>query len=191
MNEKTRETWYRDGLPSLTCGRIRLREVEPGDAPTLTALFARPEVSAHLSPPPATVEAFLDWIRLFQSRRAEGQATCYAMTEGTDEVVGIFMSYRPNETDDTAEIGFAMALHLWGTGVFCPTAEVFLAFLFDRWDVTSLTGRTLVRNHRALGAMRKLGAIIVEETSRDGKPELLWTLRRDERPGAGAKRNTG
>jgi RimJ/RimL family protein N-acetyltransferase len=159
---------------------VQLREVREEDAPSLTVLFARPEVSAHLSPPPATEEAFLDWIRLFKAKRAEGQATCYALVEDdTEEPVGIFMSYRTNAAEPSAEIGFAMSPHLWGTGVFCPLAQVFLDFLFAEWSVTALTGRTLVRNHRALGAMRKLGAIIVEETQRDGKPELIWTIKRD------------
>jgi RimJ/RimL family protein N-acetyltransferase len=177
---KAPQPWYRSGLPQLDCGRLRLREVCDEDAPTLTVLFARPEVSAHLSPPPATVEAFLDWIRLFQAKRADGHATCYALIEEGDEPVGIFMSYRTSAHEPTAEVGFAMAPHLWGTGIFCPTALIFLDFLFANWNVTSLTGRTLVRNHRALGAMRKLGAIIVEETQRDGKPELIWTIRREE-----------
>jgi RimJ/RimL family protein N-acetyltransferase len=184
MNEAMRKEppkpWYRTGLPPLRCGRVQLREVREEDAPALTVLFGRPEVSAHLSPPPATVEAFLDWIRLFQAKRADGQATCYALIDEAEEPVGIFMSYRTHAAEPTAEIGFAMAPHLWGTGVFCPTALVFLDFLFAEWNVTSLTGRTLVRNHRALGAMRKLGAIIVEETQRDGKPELIWTIKRDE-----------
>jgi len=178
--KKPPEPWYRSGLPELRCDRVRLREVCDEDAPPLAILFARPEVSAHLSPPPATEDAFLDWIRLFRSKRAEGQATCYALIEDGENPAGIFMSYRTNASEPTAEVGFAMAPHLWGTGIFCPTALVFVDFLFARWNVTSLTGRTLVRNHRALGAMRKLGAIIVEETQRDGKPELIWTIRRDD-----------
>ncbi|MGH9383783.1 MAG: GNAT family N-acetyltransferase [Vicinamibacterales bacterium] len=172
--------WYRDGLPALSCGRMRLREVHPDDAPTLNVLFARPEVSVHLSPPPATVEAFLDWIHLFRAKRVEGQATAYALTEEDDVPVGIFMSYRSTATDETAEIGFAMSPHFWGTGVFGPTAMVFVDFLFANWNVKALIGRTLVRNHRALGAMRKLGAIIVEHSMRDGKPELVWTVKREE-----------
>src|SRR4030095_6121519 len=77
------------------------------------------------------------------------------------------MSYRTSANEPTAEVGFAMAPHLWGTGIFCPAAQIFLDFLFANWNVTSLTGRTLVRNHRALGALRKLGASIVGETTRD------------------------
>jgi RimJ/RimL family protein N-acetyltransferase len=172
--------WYRDGLPSLTCGRIVLREIEPTDAPTLTALFARPEASAYLSAPPSTVDAFLEWIHVFRAKRVEGQATCYAVTDSIDEPAGIFMSYRANASDESAEIGFAMAPHLWGTGVFFPAAQRYLDFLFAEWNVSSLTGRTLVSNHRALGAMRKLGAIIVEETLRDGKSELVWTVTREQ-----------
>ena len=77
----------------------------------------RPDVSAHLDPPPATVADFSSWIALSQARRADDRAACYTLLTGNQEVSGLFMALRL-DGDSRAEIGFAMAPALWGTGVF-------------------------------------------------------------------------
>ena len=83
------------------------------------------------------------------------------------------------ETDGHAEIGFAIAPHLWGTGVFMTAVEIYLAFLFEKWDVTTLMGRTLQRNARGVGAMGKLGATVIERADRNGELELIWTVTKE------------
>ena len=166
-----------DALPILARDDIRLREVHPSDASALTSLFQRPEVSAHLDPPPATIEDFSSWIALSRSRRAEGRAACYTLLTGGEEVSGLFMALR-FEDRDRAEIGFAMAPHLWGTGVFQRAIDVYLEFLFNEWGVRMLIGKTQVTNERALGAMRKVGAKVIEETVRNGHSEYVWTIER-------------
>jgi ribosomal-protein-alanine N-acetyltransferase len=155
---------------------IRLREVDPADAAALHALFQLPEVSEHLDPPPATIEDFYRWIALSRSRRVDGRAACYTLL--TDEqVTGLFMALRFDEPD-RAEIGFAIAPHLWGAGVFQKTIDAYLDFLFNEWGVKTLIGKTQVRNARALGAMRKLGAKVIEENERNGNREYVWTIER-------------
>jgi len=42
--------------------------------------------------------------------------------------------------------------------------------------VKTLVGKTLVRNARGGGAMRKLGAKVVQESIRNGHAEYIWTL---------------
>lgn len=168
-----------ESLPVLTHGEVRLREVHPCDSPVLVELFARPEVSAHLSPPPANVEEFNSWIALSHSRRSERRAACYTLLNGDSRALGLFMALRL-ETDSHAEIGFAIAPELWGSGVFVKATDVFLAFLFDEWDITTLMGRTLIRNARGVGAMRKLGATELERAERNGELELIWTITKDE-----------
>ena len=168
-----------DSLPVLTHGEVCLREVHPCDAPALVELFAMPEVSAHLSPPPANVEEFNSWIALSHSRRSERRAACYTLLNGNSQALGLFMALRL-ETDGHAEIGFAMAPQLWGTGVFVTATNIYLEFLFDRWDVTTLMGRTLERNGRGVGAMRKLGATVIERADRNGELELIWTVTKEQ-----------
>jgi RimJ/RimL family protein N-acetyltransferase len=164
-------------LPVLARDDIRLREVDLSDAAALKTLFERPEVSAHLDPPPATIADFASWIALSQSRRAEGRAACYTLLK-QGEVCGLFMALRFENEPDRAEIGFAMAPHLWGTGVFQKTIDIYLDFLFTDWGVTTLVGKTQVVNARAMAAMRKLGARILEQTVRNGHEEYIWTIER-------------
>ena len=166
-----------ESLPVLASDGVRLREVELSDAAALTALFQRPEVSEHLDPPPATTADFCRWINLSRSRRTENRAACYTLLTGRDEVSGLFMALRFDQLD-RAEIGFAIAPHLWGTGVFRKTIEVYLNFLFNEWGVKTLIGKTQVGNARALGAMRKVGATVIEETERNGNREYVWTIER-------------
>ena len=166
-----------ESLPVLAREGISLRELHHSDAATLTALFQMPEVSKHLDPPPATVADFGSWIALSQSRCAEGRAACYTLVTGENEVSGLFMARRFAEPD-RAEIGFAIAPHLWGTGVFKKAIETYLDFLFNDWGIKTLVGKTHVGNVRAMGAMRKVGANVVEETVRNGNAEYVWTIDR-------------
>jgi RimJ/RimL family protein N-acetyltransferase len=168
-----------ESLPVLTKGDVCLREVDLRDAPALLELFGRPEVAAHLSPPPSSVEEFNGWIALSHSRRSERRAACYTLLTGNSEPSGLFMALRL-EHEGHAEIGFAIAPQLWGTGVFVAATEIYLEFLFEKWDVTTLIGRTLQRNTRGVGAMKKLGATVIERADRNGELELIWTVTKDE-----------
>lgn len=164
-----------DSLPVLARDGIRLREVHLSDAAALTALFQMPEVSAYLDPPPATIADFGAWIALCQSRRAEGRAVVYTLLTGKDEVTGLFMALRFDDPD-RAEIGFAMAPHLWGTGIFAQTIAIYLDFLFNEWGVNTLVGKTLANNQRGVGAMKKLGATVIDTNDKNGVPEFVWTI---------------
>lgn len=164
-------------LPVLSQDDVCLRQVRVSDAAALMALFAQPDVSAHLDPPPATIADFDAWITLSQSRRADDRAACYTLLTGNQEVSGLFMALRL-EGEHRAEIGFAMSPALWGTGVFQKAVNLYLDFLFNEWGVTTLIGKTLVRNVRGVGAMRKLGAKVIDESTRNGQPEYIWTLER-------------
>ena len=165
-------------LPVLACDGIRLREVHLSDAAALTALFQMPDVSAYLDPPPATIDDFGAWIALSQSRRADRRAACYTLLTGNDEVSGLFMALRL-ENMDRAEIGFALNPQVWGTGVFIKAMNLYLDFLFNEWGVKTLMGKTVEQNNRGVGAMRKLDAKVIERSVRNGVPEFIWTIERN------------
>ena len=165
-------------LPVLARDGIRLREVHLSDADALAALFHAPEVSKYLDPPPATVADFGNWIALSQSRGVEGRAACYTLLTGDEQVSGLFMALRFEADRDRAEIGFAIAPHLWGTGLFKTIIDLYLDFLFNEWGIKTLVGKTQVANARAMGAMRKVGAKVIEENERNGNREYVWTIER-------------
>ncbi len=117
------------------------------------------------------------WITTTVSRRAEGTAICYTLLTGNEEVSGLFMALRLAEPD-RAEIGFAMAPHLWGTGAFQSAIKVYMEFLFNEWGVKTLIGKTQITNVRAVGVMKKLGASLQDEVVRNGHPEYVWFIER-------------
>ena len=166
-----------ESLPVLAGDGLRLREVHLSDAAALTALFQKPEVSAYLDPPPGTVEEFGTWINLSQSRRADGRAACYTLITGCEEVSGLFMALRLAEMH-RAEIGFALDPKVWGTGIFMKTMALYLDFLFNEWGVKTLMGKTAIDNARGVGAMRKLGAQVIDRADRNGFAEYVWTIER-------------
>jgi RimJ/RimL family protein N-acetyltransferase len=65
--------------------------------------------------------------------------------------------------------------------VFREAADLYVNFLFERWRIPTVKGRTLARNHRGLGAMRKLGATIVNQQLNNGEQEFVWELRISDR----------
>ena len=44
----------------------------------------------------------------------------------------------------------------------------------------ALVGKTQVSNVRAMGAMRKVGAKVIEENERNGNREYVWTIERSD-----------
>ena len=167
-----------EALPPLGQGDLRLREVEIDDAVELAALFSDPLVAAHLSLAPSSAEAFGDWAQLSRVRRAEGRSACYVV-EVTTAVSGLFIASRATADANSAEAGFVLAPRLWGTGHFSTASTLFLSFLFDHWPIQEVRVRTRVSSHRGSGAMRKLGAVIIDDTGRGDDGEYVWSLDRE------------
>src|SRR5262245_35615 len=76
---------WRDRLPVLQSGTVALRELQPSDARPLLALINTSDVARYLSPPPATVEGFENFIAWTHRQRAAGaQAACAVVVQGFD-----------------------------------------------------------------------------------------------------------
>jgi RimJ/RimL family protein N-acetyltransferase len=155
----TSSDWQR-ALPVLSGSLVRLRELRPGDAPSLLALLTTEEVARFISPPPATVEEFERFIAWSHQQRAAGTYVCFAVTlSGSDTAIGIFQVRQQQPRFESAEWGFAIGEPYWGTGVFRDAAEAVLAFAFDTLEVHRLEARAAVLNGRGNGALRKVGAV--------------------------------
>ena len=81
---------WRDGLPSLTGARVRLREMRILDAPAMLASVTNDQVSRFISPPPTTVRGFERFIAWTAGERAAGRYTCFAIVPaGSDEPIAL------------------------------------------------------------------------------------------------------
>jgi RimJ/RimL family protein N-acetyltransferase len=191
--ERISKDW-RHGLPVLRGNQVVLRELRVADAPSLSALLTTEEVSRFIWQPPATVDAFEEFIARISRQRAAGTCACFAVTlKGYDTAIGIFQIRETMPNFASAEWGFALGSAFWGTGVFQESARLVLAFAFETLHVHRLEARAAVRNGRGHGALRKIGAVaegvLRKSLLRDGQyldQTLYAILAEDWRASAGA-----
>jgi ribosomal-protein-alanine N-acetyltransferase len=179
----TVETNWRHLVPVLTSATITLRELEPGDAPSLLAMLTTEEVTRFISPPPTTIEGFERFIAWTREQRAAGQYICFAVVPaGMTTAVGLFQVRSLASDFSTAEWGFALGSGFWGTGLFMEGARQVIDFAFGSIGVHRLEARASVENGRGNGALRKLGAVqegvLRRAFLRDGRyhDQVLWSL---------------
>ena len=158
LPETGRGDW-RTGLPTLVASRCKLREVALADAPSLLAHLNTAEVAKFIPPPPASVEAFEDFVRWAHVRRQQGRYACFGIVPaGGRTAVGVFQIHVAEDNADVAGWGFAMGQAYWGSGIFPAGADQIREFAFRRMGVQRLEARSAVQNGRGNGALRKIGA---------------------------------
>jgi ribosomal-protein-alanine N-acetyltransferase len=180
-------TSWRDRLPVLRSGKITLRELQSSDAQALWAFINSSEVTKFLSPPPATVDGFEQFIAWTQQQRAGGTQAAFAVVvEGFDTPVGLFQLRQLEAGFGTAEWGFAIGSAFWGTGVFRTGAELMMHVAFDVIGVHRLEARACAANARGNAALKKIGAVhegvLRRSFQRDGEflDQVLWTVLKED-----------
>jgi len=178
---------WRERLPVLTGAKIRLRELELTDAPSLLALLTTEEVSRFISPPPTTVEGFERFITWAQGERAHGRYVCFAVVpHGMNTAVGLFQVRQLEAGFANAEWGFAIGSDFWGTGMFADGAQLVVDFAIETIGVHRLEARAAVLNGRGNGALRKIGAVeegvLRRSFLKDGRylDQVLWSILSEE-----------
>jgi RimJ/RimL family protein N-acetyltransferase len=177
----------RTALPVLTGRRVTLRELRLSDARSLLAMLSTDEVTRFISPAPTTVDGFERFIAWTHRERAAGTYVCFAIEpEGMTDAVGIFQIRRLEPGFGTAEWGFALGSHFWGTGVFMDGARLVLEFAFETVNVHRLEARAAVKNGRGNGALAKIGAVregtLHKSFLRSGEylDQALWSILRED-----------
>jgi RimJ/RimL family protein N-acetyltransferase len=180
-------TDWKQALPVLVGGKVRLRELRLSDAPSLCELLTTEEVSRFISPPPTTIEGFERFIQWTHRERAAGRYICFAVVpDGLDSAVGIFQVRQIEPGFETAEWGFALGSAFWGTGVFMDAAKLTVEFAFDAVGVHRLEARAAVLNGRGNGALAKIGAVkegvLRRSFLRNGQylDQALWSIVRED-----------
>ncbi len=181
-----RSTW-RDGLPVLRGLGLTLRELTPGDAPSLHAQLTTAQVSRFISPPPTNVAGFERFIAWTHRERAAGRYVCFAVVpDGATVAVGIFQVRLLEGRDGVAEWGFILGEAYWGTGLFLAGAQRVVDFAFAEMGLQRLEARAAVANGRGQGALAKLGAVreavLRQSFERHGErlDQTLWSLARND-----------
>jgi RimJ/RimL family protein N-acetyltransferase len=178
---------WRESLPVLKGAKVTLRDLEITDAPSLFAMLTTEEVARFISPPPATVEGFERFITWARAERAAGRYACFAVVpHSMTTAIGIFQVRQLEPGFASAEWGFALGSHFWGTGMFIDGGRMVVDFAIDTLGTKRLEARAAVANGRGNGALRKLGAVqegvLRRSFYRNGRhlDQMLWSILSDE-----------
>jgi RimJ/RimL family protein N-acetyltransferase len=151
---------WRSALPALITRTAILREVTDRDARSLAVAMTKPAVRQYLPDGPTTEEEFSKFIRWVRRARCNGRYVCFAVVpHGRKTAEGLFQLWPVEPGFRTAEMGFALAETLWGTGTFIDCATAVIDFAVDTLNVRRLEYRSAVPNGRGAAALLKLGAV--------------------------------
>lgn len=177
-------THWREELPTLVRPGVTLREPVAADAVALfTALPEDAAAQVLVDPPPATVPGFETFIERVQAGRRAGQLACWVIVPDESNVPVGVIGVRAMDPQATMVEGFAvLAQEFRGTPLFQTVGRMVLSGLFAQMRVHRAEFRIDVRNGRANGALRKLGAtqegLLRRARCRDGEfhDQVLWAI---------------
>jgi RimJ/RimL family protein N-acetyltransferase len=175
---------WRDALPVLQGVHCTLREPVAADAPALLMALG-PHDLRDFAPLPATptiggVEAL---VAAAHEHRASGTAACWAIVPADAEApVGLVVVRALDHACTMVSVSAVVATEFRGTGLFQDAARALLDGLFGPLGVHRIEVRVDIRNARANGALRKLGAtqegVLRHAQYRDGayRDHVLWAM---------------
>lgn len=177
-------TNWRDALPVLSSGALTLREPVAADAVALLTALPEDALAQVVADPPAASVAGIELlIEQLQAGRRAGTTACWVIVPADTGVpVGIVGVRSMDHTCSMVE-GFAVtAEEFRGTSIFQTAGRLVLGCLFGQMGVHRAEFRIDVRNGRANGALRKLGAtqegLLRRARAADGEfhDQVLWAI---------------
>ncbi len=177
-------TNWREVLPTLTSATFTLREPVAADAVSLLTALPEDAMSQIVAaPPPASVAGVESFIEKLQADRRAGAMACWAIVPAEAGVAVGLIGVRSLDHTFTMVEGLAVtADEFRGTALFQTSARLLLGCLFGQLGVHRVECRIDVRNGRANGALRKLGAtqegLLRRARNSDGEfhDQVLWAI---------------
>src|ERR1043166_1414012 len=178
---------WRSELPTLSARMVTLREPEPSDLRPLMDLLllaARSRFGIDDPVSEVSVQQMLD--RIARDREAGIAFTFLITVTSTRAVIGLVQARQIDLSWESAEWECTLAPSWRGTGALLETARLVGSFAFGTVGVHRLEARVLLRNGRANGALRKLGAVqegVLRESVRRGSAyldQVLWSVLKED-----------
>lgn len=175
---------WREALPTLTSPIVTLREPVREDA--LALLTAMPEGELDLivaDPPVASATGFESLVDRLQRARRAGTMAMWAIVPADGGAAIGLIGFRSLDHGGTIMEGVALlAEEFRGSGLFQSAARLVLSCAFEQMHVHRIEFRVDLRNGRANGALRKLGAqqegVLrrARFTEGDAHDQVLWAM---------------
>jgi RimJ/RimL family protein N-acetyltransferase len=178
---------WRDELPTLTARTVTLREPAPPDLGPLVDLLSLGDATRFGLDEPVSDVAVQQFIERVARDRAAGLSFTYVITlSATRTVVGLMQVRQLDPSFEAAEWECTIAPSSRSSGVFLEAARLVGSFAFGSVGAHRLEARVLLRNGRANGALRKLGAVqegILRRSLRLGGEyldQVLWSMLKED-----------
>jgi RimJ/RimL family protein N-acetyltransferase len=178
---------WRHELPQLTAKTVTLREPLVRDLGALVRLLSMNDASRFGIEGAVHEVAVRTLIDGILRDRGVGASFTYAITLGASRgVIGLVQVRRLDPGFEGAEWEITLDPTARGTGAFVETARLIGSWTFGTIGTHRLESRVLLKNGRANGAMRKLGAVqegILRRSVRQGNDyldQVLWSLLKED-----------
>ena len=178
---------WRAELPVLAGRMVLLREPATQDLGPLVDLLSIGDATRFGiddAPGEVVVQEFIERV---ERERKSGVAFTYVITQSVSRaIVGLAQMRQLDPAFETAEWECTIAPSSRGTGVFVEAARLMGSFAFASTGTRRLEARVLLRNGRANGAMRKLGAVqegILRRSIRRGREyldQVMWSMLKED-----------
>ncbi len=176
---------WRHELPVLNAYGVTLYEPSAQDLGPLVDALSAPDASLFGIDGPPDEGAVRALVERLARDRAAGVGFAYAIAAAFG-VVGLVQVRRLDPGFTGAEWDMTLAPAARGTGIFLESARLIGSFVFGSIGVHRLEARVLQSNGRAMGALRKLGAVqegVLRRAVRRGDAyfdQVLWSVIRED-----------
>jgi RimJ/RimL family protein N-acetyltransferase len=178
---------WRHELPTLSARLVALREPLDGDLAAIVDLLSLADATSFGLEHTATVLDVKQLLDRARHARAAGSACTYVITTlAGRSVVGLLQVRQLDPAFEAAEWECTIAPASRGTGVFLEAARLVGSFVFGTLGSHRLEARVPLRNGRAQGALRKLGAVqegVLRRSMRRGGDyvdQALWSVLKED-----------
>ena len=146
--------------PTLETERLLLRPLTPGDAPAVACLAGRREIAdTTISiPHPYSEEQARQWIAGQVGLFANGKFCVFGMQLKHPVSLAGTIGLREIDAEHSqAELGFWVAVNLWGQGYATEAARQVVSFGFEQLGLNRIYAHHMVRNPASGRVLAKIG----------------------------------
>ncbi len=146
-------------FPILTTDRLLLRQIQPGDAEALFAIFSDEEVMKFYGDAPhRSLDESREEIRGALAHYAQHESLRWAITlRGEDTFLGSCTLFHFDEGFHRGEIGYELHRDFWGQGITSEAVSAILTYSFSKLNLHRVEALMDIANERSKGLVLKLG----------------------------------
>ncbi|MBA2678871.1 MAG: GNAT family N-acetyltransferase [Ktedonobacteraceae bacterium] len=146
-------------FPTLTTGRLLLRQIRPDDVKALFAILSDEETMKYYgSAPHRSLDESSEEIKDALDHYAQRESLRWAITlRGEDTFLGSCTLFHFDEGYHRGEIGYELHRDFWGQGITSEAVAAVLTYSFSELELHRVEALIDIANERSKGLLLKLG----------------------------------